>query len=50
MPFEKKKIIIDGVFNHVGLDFWALKDLRKMDHQAHTQIGLQLKWTTPPLK
>ncbi len=29
------KIVLDGVFNHVGREFWAFKDLQKNREQSH---------------
>ncbi|WP_138429546.1 glycoside hydrolase family 13 protein [Fodinibius saliphilus] len=30
------KIILDGVFNHTGTDFWAFRDI--LEHQEHSQF------------
>ena len=45
------KIIIDGVFNHVGLDFWALKDLRKNGPSSpYADWFTVKKWDNPSTK
>ena len=48
---RKMKIIIDGVFNHVGLDFWALKDLRKNGPSSpYADWFTVKKWDNPSTK
>ena len=37
------KIIIDGVFNHVGTTFWAFRMYLKIRRILYTRIGLQSK-------
>ena len=45
------KIIIDGVFNHVGLNFWALNDVRKNGISSpYANWFTVKKWETSPLK
>lgn len=38
---RKIKVIIDGVFNHVGNTFWAFQDIVKIKRNQNLQIGLQ---------
>lgn len=33
------KVVLDGVFNHVGRDFFAFRDVQEKDLQAHMPIG-----------
>lgn len=45
------KIIIDGVFNHVGLNFWALKDVRKNGKASpYADWFTVKKWDDPSTK
>ncbi|MFQ6611205.1 MAG: glycoside hydrolase family 13 protein, partial [Fidelibacterota bacterium] len=41
-------IIIDGVFNHVGIPFWALKDVRKNGEDSKFKNWFTIKsWDNP---
>ena len=45
------KIIIDGVFNHVGLNFWALNDVRKNGISSpYANWFTVKKWDDPSTK
>ena len=33
------KIVLDGVFNHVGRGFWAFKDVQEKKWDYHTRTG-----------
>jgi len=42
------RIIIDGVFNHVGLEFWAFKDVRKKQLESKYVSWFAIKsWDNP---
>lgn len=34
------RVILDGVFNHVGRNFWAFKDVQERDRHRNTATGL----------
>lgn len=37
------KVIVDGVFNHVGRDFWAFKDVREKRWDSHYKDWFHLR-------
>lgn len=42
------KIVIDGVFNHCGTDFWALQDVMKNQQKSHYADWFDVtKWDDP---
>ncbi len=42
------KVIIDGVFNHVGTDFWAFKDVEKYQQKSRFKDWFDVKsWNDP---
>ncbi|NIR48004.1 DUF3459 domain-containing protein, partial [candidate division KSB1 bacterium] len=42
------KVIIDGVFNHVGLNFWAFKDIKKHQQDSEFASWFSVKsWDDP---
>ncbi len=42
------KVIIDGVFNHVGTDFWAFKDVEKYQQKSRYKDWFDVKsWNDP---
>ncbi len=45
---RKMHIIIDGVFNHVGIPFWALEDVRKNGQQSAYKDWFTItRWDDP---
>lgn len=40
---RKMRLIIDGVFNHVGTEFWAFKDLRKNQDSSRYKDWFMVK-------
>ncbi|MEK6571767.1 MAG: glycoside hydrolase family 13 protein, partial [Bacteroidota bacterium] len=45
------RVIIDGVFNHVGTDFWAFKDLVKNQEKSRYKDWFVIKsWDNPATK
>ena len=48
---KKIKIIIDGVFNHVGTTFWAFKDVvKKQEHSRYKDWFIIKSWDNPNTK
>ncbi|MBM4161276.1 MAG: alpha-amylase [Ignavibacteria bacterium] len=42
------KIVIDGVFNHVGLTFWAFEDVKRDQEKSHYKDWFIIKrWDNP---
>lgn len=42
------RVIIDGVFNHVGLNFWAFQDVRKKQQESKYSSWFTIKnWDDP---
>lgn len=45
------RIIIDGVFNHVGLNFWAFQDVKKHQQQSRFANWFKIaQWDNPQVK
>lgn len=38
------RIVLDGVFNHVGRDFWAFKEVRERKQDSPYQNWFKIKW------
>ena len=46
--FRNIKVVIDGVFNHVGMTFWAFEDLKKnQQNSAYKNWFTVKKWDDP---
>lgn len=45
------KVVIDGVFNHVGITFWAFQDVKKNGQQSECKGWFTIKtWDDPATK